>query len=338
MKKKGDFTVDFFLTQESFINWARGDRSQAEYWENWIESHPDHKDQFNKALFIASEMNIKEHVISEDWIDQIKRGIDDKIDHATPTLQLKATHVKSERKRYWYYTAASFLLLAGFSFYLGYIANGRKQSEQLIYKETQKGQKLTFYLNDGTKVMLNSLSKLNYGDFTDSSRTVFLRGEAFFDVVKDSLRPFTVVTNFLNTTVLGTSFNVKAIEDYHSVALVTGSVFLEDHKHNKLKLLPGMVASGGKEKSLSYSDVDISSQVGWKDGIIIFNQADREEVFKELSLWYGVEFVIEENINDRPWKYTGNFDNKSLNVVLMSLSYVKNFTYRIENDTVYIKI
>ena len=337
MKKKEDFSLDFFLTQESFIKWARGDRSQAGYWKKWLQQHPESEDQYNKALFIASEMNIKPEVVSDEWIDQIKRGIDEQIDSGAPTHQLKTTRSKSKPIR-WYYAAASIMLIAGLSFFWGYYASNKQDNDQLTYRETKKGEKLTFYLNDGTRVTLNSMSKIHYKNISDSSRTVFLSGEAFFEVVKDSSRPFTVVTDYLSTTALGTSFNVHALNDNHTVGLVTGRVLLEDNKKNKLQLFPGQVANGGKENSLAYSKEDISSQVAWKDGIILFYQADREEVFNKLSVWYGVDFKIQGGSNDRQWQYTGSFDNKNLHVVLMSLSYVKNFTYTIEDDTVYVQI
>jgi len=75
-------------------------------------------------------------------------------------------------------------------------------------------------LSDGTLVKLNSDSRLTFSEkFDETSREVFLEGEAFFDVKNNPKRPFIVRTQQINTTALGTSFNVQAyVEQYQSIA------------------------------------------------------------------------------------------------------------------------
>jgi transmembrane sensor len=79
---------------------------------------------------------------------------------------------------------------------------------------TKNGSKTKIQLPDGTQVWLNSGSKISYGnDFTGSMRQVNLKGEAFFDVVKDPARPFIIHTDAIDITVLGTAFNVRSYPD-----------------------------------------------------------------------------------------------------------------------------
>src|SRR5690606_33977284 len=80
-----------------------------------------------------------------------------------------------------------------------------------IQKGTAPGEKLQVILPDGTRVWLNSVSELEFPEhFGSKERSVSLSGEAFFEVAKDSIRPFRVVANGTVTTALGTSFNVEA--------------------------------------------------------------------------------------------------------------------------------
>ncbi len=82
-------------------------------------------------------------------------------------------------------------------------------------------------LSDGSVVWLNAGSSLSYNkDFSDKFREVYLKGEAYFEVTPDSLKPFVVKSESLNVKVLGTTFNVRTYEDENlvNVVLRTGRV------------------------------------------------------------------------------------------------------------------
>ncbi len=109
-----------------------------------------------------------------------------------------------------------------------------------IEKSTEPGQKLSFHLEDGTKVILNAGSKIWYpSNFNIHEREVILEGEAFFEVSKDASRPFRIVTESVVTTALGTSFNINAFPSNENIeiALVTGKVSVE-----------GIIQSGNKTR------------------------------------------------------------------------------------------
>lgn len=101
-------------------------------------------------------------------------------------------------------------------------------SPSMIEEVTYDGQKREVILPDGSLVVLNSGSIVRYPSRFTDSRTVTLEGEAFFQVVKDSSKPFVVVTKLMHTKVLGTSFNVSAYKDRDSrVNVMSGKVAVQ---------------------------------------------------------------------------------------------------------------
>ena len=118
------------------------------------------------------------------------------------------------------------------------------QSEMpsVILMTTPRGKDCHLTLADGTRVWMNADSQLEFPEqFNGTRRTVRLHGEAYFEVAKDRRHPFVVETDYLTTTVLGTSFNVRAYsQNDASVALVEGSVSVKSGRENML-LKPGQL-------------------------------------------------------------------------------------------------
>ncbi|MDF9801288.1 transmembrane sensor [Catalinimonas alkaloidigena] len=213
----------------------------------------------------------------------------------------------------------------------------------MFTKETQKGQKRTLNLTDGTRIVLNAESKLTFPEhFSDTLRLVCLTGEAFFEVAEDKNRPFIVHTSSIDIQVLGTSFNLHAYEEdsFAQVALLQGKVSVQStqKKYGELvmELTPGEMASYNKsDQSFTKNAFDIKSTSGWKDGILYFKNAGYDEIIKRLEHWYGVRFTHEGN--DKPlWMYNGEFENKSLEYVLESISYACKFSYTLKDTQVII--
>jgi len=209
-----------------------------------------------------------------------------------------------------------------------------------IEKSTNKGQKLTIYLNDGSKVIMNANSNLKYAQsYQDTNRIVYLEGEAFFEVAKDSLRPFTVYSGSVSTTALGTSFNIRSYANDHEikVALVSGKVRVDNlepgGEKNILSVGEGIIFNKNSLRTTKHQFNPVAA-TGWKEGIIYFLDANNQQIFSRLEDWYGVEIIINQPLDDEI--YTGEFKNLSLEEVLQGLSYVKDFSFSLENGKVYI--
>jgi ferric-dicitrate binding protein FerR (iron transport regulator) len=215
-----------------------------------------------------------------------------------------------------------------------------KKIETLVYNELNipHGRELTLYLSDGTKVELNSGTKFKYpiNFIKGKSRKVFLNGEAYFEVTKDSLHPFIVDAKEMDIQVLGTSFNVSAYDEElnMSTVLIEGSVQVRSKVLNKLIVLePGYMASLTGESDLNVSKVDVSKYTAWMEGAIVFIDLDFSDVVKKLERKYSVEIVNNyDKLNLE--KYTGRFDSESILDIVKSFQFDIPFEYKIKGNTI----
>jgi len=173
-----------------------------------------------------------------------------------------------------------------------------KKSEEpkMIEIVTPAAKRMTITLIDGTKVMLNSNSKIRFpGNFSKNSREVFAEGELFFEVARDNEKPFIVNINDTKVTVLGTSFNVRAYPGENSVktTLCTGKV-LFSAENISLTLAPGeQSVYQNTEKTIEKHSVEVYDYTAWKDGVTYFNNKSLSEIMYNLSMWYGFEYVFD---------------------------------------------
>jgi len=234
--------------------------------------------------------------------------------------------------------AISFLLVASITI-ISYLSSNEnrlletKQSYASEIKSTSNGQKLQFKLPDGSMVYLNSASSVDYlADFADGQRIVSLNGEAYFDVVSDSLNPFIVQIEEVEVQVLGTKFNVNNYNENASVALLEGNVILKHPKGNRVDMSPGEVISADAS-GIYKSSQDINQVTGWKDGWLYFEGDNLEEIKVKLEKWYGIPIEVSGEIKEE-YHYTGKFRNKSLEEVLNGISFVMMFDFQIINNNV----
>lgn len=249
--------------------------------------------------------------------------------------------VKTYSIRPWLYAACiSILVICTFYFVQQQSAN-TSPVQELVVKSMPAGQKSTIILSDGSKIVLNSGSKITYPKaFTDSSRVITLEGEAFFDVVKDKTRPFSVLANGTVTTALGTSFNINARGPVCRIALATGKVLINNENDTRKGKKEPYILTPGEALEINTSaktarkfTFDQNEELLWKDGVLYFKNTTLEDIAKRLELWYDVEFEF-KNKTGLQKKYTGRFENASLEHVLDNMSYAMNFEYFIQGKKV----
>lgn len=215
-----------------------------------------------------------------------------------------------------------------------------------VEKNNGKGRKTTFNLPDGTIVKLNSSSKLKFPlYFSGNKREVVLEGEAFFEVVRDESTPFVIRSGNIKTTVLGTSFNIKAHQgsDNIQVAVVSGKVKVESlSKNSEARNQKSVLLTQNKkavyEKNKASLTISILEEedIAWKDGIILFKHANETDVVRKLEEWYNVQFSIENQGNEN-WDLTAKFKNETLEHILKVVGHQIGFTFNIEEKKVSIK-
>ena len=165
--------------------------------------------------------------------------------------------------------------------------------------ETPTGGQYQIILPDGSKVWLNSTSSLRFPTaFTQSKRTVELRGEAYFEI-KYSKTPFLVKTNNQEVEVLGTHFNISNYPDeaFTKTTLLEGSVKVRASKGVASKiLLPGQQARQQSDR-IEVKAVDVEAAVAWKNGLFIFDDESLEAIMRSVARWYGIDVVYEKDVN-----------------------------------------
>jgi len=197
-----------------------------------------------------------------------------------------------------------------------------KKDNKLIYSEsseapteiesfntlsTLKGRKFQLVLADGTKVWLDAASSITYPiAFTGKQRKVQVTGQLYFEVAKDTARPFIVESAGTSVQVLGTHFNVNAYGDESAMktTLLEGAIKIT-RKDRSLLLQPGQqaVISGTEAGAIQLNNaVDLDAVMAWKNGLFQFTNADLPTVLRQLARWYDMEIIYDGKIPDRKFE------------------------------------
>ena len=256
-------------------------------------------------------------------------------------------HIGS-RQRYWAAAAAVVLVaLTALSTYL--ITSGHASSTTEGYAQVSApyGENMEIWLEDSTHVMLNAGTTLLYPrHFEKDRRNVFLLGEANFSVRHDKKRPFTVETQGINVTALGTKFEVSAYPDTRTV-----STTLEEGR-TRVEITAREGTSSGKRYILEpnqnlaldrttgevqISAVDARKRLSWETGNLIFEGENFQEIIHCLERKYSVSIYC-EHMERMTGSYFAKFraDESIQDAldILRDLSH--SFDYRIEGDSIYI--
>ncbi len=189
----------------------------------------------------------------------------------------------------------------------GKLNQANTKNNEVVYNTliVPYGKRSQIQLADGTKVWLNSGSKLVYPVvFNEKRREVYLEGEGIFDVTHNKKQPFIVLSKNHEIEVLGTLFNVSNYidDDNISTTLKNGSVQIKYKtdsffKGNEtLKILPGTQSVYRKSANSIFSkNVDVDKYFSWREGVFIFKNDDLEYIMKRLSRYYNIEIVVNNN-------------------------------------------
>ena len=204
-----------------------------------------------------------------------------------------------------------------------------------------KGSDFYFYLPDGSFVAVNSESILQFPvQFSKDSRIVYLEGEAYFEVKKDSQAPFKVITGGnKEITVLGTTFNVSAYTDDEEWAttLVEGRVAIDDGR-DTLVLNPSEQCVinniSGKAK---VATVDTDLYTAWRSGRFQVRDCRFEDLVKKLERWYDFTMVYQDDtIKDLRFRGVISKD-RPLHEMLRYLEETTNISFEIEGKIITVK-
>lgn len=202
-----------------------------------------------------------------------------------------------------------------------------------------EGSKSHMVLADGSDVWLNSGSTLSYdGLFATENRELTISGEAYFEVAKDSQRPFIVNAGGVRVLVHGTKFNVRAYDkdDYINVSLKEGSVSMTtDYSSDALYLKPAQMFSYDKHDGhVALSRVNAQGIGSWIEGGLFFNESTLLEITEVLSRRFGVTFVFQNPKREALEFYADFNEQLSIESILEVLARGNRFRYERVGDTV----
>jgi ferric-dicitrate binding protein FerR (iron transport regulator) len=239
-----------------------------------------------------------------------------------------------------------------------------KQTNNAFVNEvvTKRGSKSSIKLPDGTIVRLNTDSRLTYDNFTaGKNREVTLIGEAYFDVAHDSSRPFIIHTGKINIKVLGTSFNVRNYPQDKELetSLINGKieVSLKSRPDDIIILKPTEKLIIAKEQdelaaatkvtnttdnkvvltSITYLRHDsLVAETSWLNDKMVFVNQPLEKIAVELERKYAINITFKDE-KVKKYRYTGVFENVSLEKVFQLIKYSKNINYKIDDKNIVIE-
>lgn len=261
------------------------------------------------------------------------------------------------KQRGWRIAAAILFLVAGAG-----IWTLLPRANRQLSADTKDGIRKKIQLEDGTQVWLNVSSHLTYpANIGNSSREVYLKGEAFFEVKPKETHPFTIHTSGMDVQVLGTRFNVKAYQTDESMetTLVDGrvAVSLSGHPDKKLVLAPGeklTIRKKGKTppvtngRILDWGSVlaivetitpNVTSkkvsELVWMDDRLEFKDKSFPELAILMSRWYNRKIILTDTF-PADYRFKGTFKKESVTDALKALQVTADFNFTIKGDTIFI--
>ena len=300
-----------------FCRWVKHpDEETSAFWEQWLTEHPEKRETLDQARRIVAFLTFRVEDPRPEEQQEVKMRV-------MRQLHSNSRVYRDAHRRYLLVAAVvtGLLLLGG---YLGqWFARGTPYQEY----RTTFGEQQEVILPDGTQVTLNANSQLKFEkDWSaNPTRDVWLQGEAFFEVTKQSEASgarFIVRTHQLEVEALGTSFNVCARDLKTQVVLNTGKVKL--HRAHPCAGEPDLFLEPGDMATLS-GDRLVKSQVNpqhyssWQDNRLFFNNETIRDIALRLKETYGYQVIVEQPA----WldlRFTGSCPADDITILLTALA------------------
>lgn len=195
-------------------------------------------------------------------------------------------------------------------------------------------------LPDGSRVILNTGSKLHYpSKFNDSTRDVYLTGEAYFDITPLASKPFLVHAGDITTRVLGTTFNVRAYpgDPVITVAVTSGKVQVSTKEKDLGVLLPNeQVKYDKQENAITKIKTNLAPVVAWKEADLVLDSVTLGEAAVIIGNKYHVEIHFAREALKQCRLTATFFSQHGIDHVLNVLCKLSNVSYRKEGETIFI--
>lgn len=308
-----NFEIEDFAFDETFQQWVlKTDPVHEAFWDSYLAGHPAQTDKILAARSLVQEL----HTGGPDVHDLLAREIWEQVEHRTRP----ATLALWRRITAWHVAASLLLAAACLGTWLWKSEQAREAatadigaSHTGMMREEVNSSDSTRHIRlaDGSVVTLGKDSRLVFpAAFDGKERVVQLVGEAFFEVKRDTERPFLIYANETVTKVLGTSFRIEAYVSAPNVivSVVTGKVSVfgkKDYEENpKNPHMTGLVLTANQQAEFSRQELHFNKTLVEKPVIVEsapvssfeFDNTPLPEVFKVLQDAYGVEIIYDADL------------------------------------------
>ncbi|MCK9411169.1 MAG: DUF4974 domain-containing protein [Prolixibacteraceae bacterium] len=195
-----------------------------------------------------------------------------------------------------------------------------------------KGKRSSLTFSDGSKLYLNSGSQVIYPvSFNKKSREIYIRGEAYLDVMHDAAWPFIVRTDHLEVRVLGTEFDIKSYPDEinSTIVLVKGSVQAIVKSQKTMMKESELFTLDNITEKTSLGKANVLEYTSWKDGWMYCTNEKIENIARKLSRYYDVNFQFNDD-KVKEMTLTGKLDLKTeCQEILNVISFIAPIDYKI---------
>ena len=334
-------------------------QEEVEQIEGWLKEDPEIFKEFEQLwdlwYAVGTATNVFRFNVDEGWNETLQR------------MRKSGSAQKRKRSvRRWLIAASSvaaaLLLFLGFSFWragnlthrgtsaVAALPGPEVHAEDSVAGytrydtkvQTPEGARRKMVLADGTRLWLNSGTSIHFFmDEKKQMRTVYLSGQAFFDIAQNAHMPFVVTTKHATIKVLGTRFNVSAYPNDSTVeaTLIQGRILFKTTAHQqevKQQLQPGQkIAINYLSGRLDISNVDTVFYSSWKEGKLIFRNQLFRQVARAMEHKYNTSIVFRSPALEYE-RLSGYLEKESLTEALDALQLTLRFQYRIKDGTVII--
>lgn len=333
------------MDKSILIKYIRGTASENECVEvlEWAKNKTENREYLISLLNMEAILPTKDRKLSESEYEFFKS-------------KLRSRQISRTLRKYLKYAAIILLFLSVTTNIFWLIKKDKEYNNSTIAESlfknypdslmqeiyVVKGAKSKITLPDGSLVWLNSDSKIKFPlSFTSKTRHISFSGEAFFDVVKDTLRPMVIsLDNNYYIKVLGTKFNIRSYknDDEIQATLYSGKINIISGKKNKeiRSLKPHetfIIQNAGNESVSRISDLNMEKISAWKKGIIFFDETPMIDVIKTLERWHGIIISVKDK-DVLNYTITAKFNNESAVQILEMLKICAPIDYSIQDNTV----
>jgi len=314
------FTISDFLADPFFRKWVLHHDPDAEiFWNDWLKRHPGKAEEVNEARAMLYALQERAGFPEDEEIERQVAATLSRLDRHQPAEKPRTGPVRTLYYSISAACAALLILFVGWWYFAegvtgdNFLNKEAAETSGLVRIRSDGGSSRELILGDGSKIVLSPNSELVYPQTFDTLfREVSLNGEAYFEIARDTRRPFRVVAPDLITEVLGTSFTVRSFESSPeaSVSVRTGKVSVvtsgkkEDGKEIISSQKIGMILSPNQEAIYHRQDAKLIKKLSYHPeriirplpSSLIFDDKPVVDVLHTIGEQYGISIVYNKEI------------------------------------------